>query len=237
MRMWLTGVALRDTRQIAVGVALRRQDPLQVAHASAQSRVRLRLLDLGHVLRELTAVARHESGTVVDLEAARLGEDAGQAGPDRLRRDRALEDVFVIEDDAIRGSDVLTHRLVIGVHHDLGEAPLLYVLNTLVEVLRLVPRARAGEHHDAVPRRGRDDLREALASEEEAGRYEDELVHGQAESLTQRALLGVALRQRRVLERHEDERKALELAWIVAQERHPAVGPFRMGRDVHRDRA
>src|ERR1700704_2798306 len=99
--MSLTGVALWDARQIAVGVALRRQHPLQVAHASAQSRVGLGLLDLAHVLRELAAVPRHEPSAVIDLEPPRLREDARQAGPDRLRRDRALEHVLVVKDDAV----------------------------------------------------------------------------------------------------------------------------------------
>src|SRR5258707_9919852 len=72
----------RDARQVAVGVALRREHPLQVAHAIAQARIRLGLLDLAHVVRQLAAVARDEPGALVDLEAARLGEDAGQTGPD-----------------------------------------------------------------------------------------------------------------------------------------------------------
>jgi hypothetical protein len=122
------------------------------------------------------------------------------------------KNVLVIEDDAVGGSDVLAHRLVIGVHDDVREAALLDVGRDLIEVLRLVAGARAREHDDAVARRCRDDLREALALEEETRGHEDELVHRKAEPLAQRALLGVVLRHRGVLERNEHERETLELS-------------------------
>src|SRR6185295_16378340 len=158
----------RDARQVAVRVALGREHPLQIAHAGAQASVRLGLLDLAHVLSELAAVARDEAGAVIDLEPARVGEDARQTGPDRLRRNSALEDVLVIEDDTVGRGDVLAHRLVIGVDDDVREAALLDVGRDLIEILRLVAGARAREHNDAVAGRGGDHLREALALEEEA---------------------------------------------------------------------
>ena len=149
---------------------------------------------------------------------------------DRLRRDRALEDVLVEEDDAVRRSDVAAHRVVVGVDDDVVAA--FRVVDDLVEVLGLVRVPRPREDDDRVLRRGRDHVDEALAAEEEAGRDEDEAVHGESEPLAERPFRGGVGRHRGVLEGHGDQREVLLLALVVREQVEPVVRAMRVDHEL-----
>src|SRR5436190_22651033 len=104
-------VALLDAGEIAFRVPFGREQAAQDAHAARVFRVRRGLLDLAHRTRELVAAPHDGPRAVVRREALGLGEDARQPCPDRLRDDRALEDVLVVEDDCVGRGNVLSPRV------------------------------------------------------------------------------------------------------------------------------